>query len=533
MKLVTIDWLILVLYFGFIFSIGFYFLRRQISPDQYFLAGRSSKWYTIGPSVFAANISSEHLIGLAGSGAAMGLAVGAYEWMAVFCLFILGWLFVPYYFNSKIFTMPEFLERRFNSGCRWYLSIMSILAYIFTKISVALFAGSILLKVVLGWDPFTSVVVLVIAAGVYTALGGLSAIIWADLIQTIIIIIGAFLLTLIGLDKVGGFEGLRAALPGSFFDMTWPADHPQYPWTGTMIGIFILGVWYWATDQYIVQKVLSAKNITQARSGINLTAILKILPVFIMVLPGLIARVLWSVEMQAAPDQAFPMLITRLLPVGFTGLILAALLAALISSLAATFNSCSTLITMDIYHKLRPEASDRDLVKAGRLFTVVIVILGIIWIPIIRTMSNQLFQYLQAVQAYISPPITVVFFAGILWKRTTGTAALSTLIAGGVLGAIRFVMDILDKSGNYNWGIFDGFVHMAFLNYAIVAFLFCVVLIIIISYLTPKPHADKIASITLDRTSVQGREDPVWRWVNVAISVVVAITVVSLWAYFS
>ncbi len=199
MKLVTIDWLILVLYFGFIFSIGFYFLRRQISPDQYFLAGRSSKWYTIGPSVFAANISSEHLIGLAGSGAAMGLAVGAYEWMAVFCLFILGWLFVPYYFNSKIFTMPEFLERRFNSGCRWYLSIMSILAYIFTKISVALFAGSILLKVVLDWDPFTSVVVLVIAAGIYTALGGLSAIIWADLIQTIIIIIGAFLLTLIGL----------------------------------------------------------------------------------------------------------------------------------------------------------------------------------------------------------------------------------------------------------------------------------------------------------------------------------------------
>lgn len=533
MKLLLIDWIFLIAYFIFIFSVGFYFLRRQKNTDQYFLAGRVSKWYTIGPSIFAANISSEHFIGLAGSGAAMGLAVGAYEWMAVFCLFVLAWLFIPYYFNSKIFTMPEFLERRFNAGCRWYLSIVSILAYIFTKISVSLFAGSILLKVVFNWDPFMSVIILVLAAGLYTALGGLSAVIWADLVQTTIIIIGASLLTLIGLDKVGGFQGLRAALPPSFFDMTWPANHPQYPWTGTMIGIFILGVWYWATDQYIVQKSLSAKSVSHARAGINFTAVLKLLPVFILVLPGVMARALWPEELMAAPDHAFPLLITRLLPAGLTGITIAAMLAALVSSLAATFNSCSTLITMDIYRSLRPQTSEKGLVQAGRLFTLLIVILGVIWIPVIRKMSNQIFQYLQAVQSYISPPITAVFLAGILWKRTTAKAALTTLIAGGALGAIRFIFDILDKSGNYNWGILDGFVHLAFLNFCILAFIFCMALIILLSYLTPPSSADKIATLTLDHKNLAAGESRVWKWINIFVSILVGITVICLWAYFS
>lgn len=532
MLLNVVDWSIIIVYFLFIFSIGFYFLKRQTDTGQFFLAGRRSRWYTLGPTIFAANISSEHFIGLAGSGAAMGLAVGAYEWMAVFCLFVLGWLFIPYYFSSRVFTMPEFLERRYNAGTRWYLSIVSIVAYIFTKISVALFAGSILIKVVFGWDPMLSAIVLVIAAGIYTAMGGLAAVIWADMVQTTIIILGAAALTLLGLHQVGGFAGLRAALPPSFFDMTWPASHPIYPWTGTMIGIFILGIWYWATDQFIVQKSLSARNVSEARGGINFTALLKILPVFILVLPGLIARALWPVEIAADPDHAFPHMLTRLLPHGLIGLVVAALLAALVSSLAATFNSSSTLITMDIYRKIRPQASEKRLVATGRWATVAIVLLGIAWIPIIRLMSNQLYQYLQAVQSYISPPITAVFLAGVLWKRTTAPAAMTTLIAGGVLGAVRFAMDIIDKTGTVNWGPLGWFVHLAFLNYAILAFVICVGILVVVSLLGKPPAAEKQQVLFIDKKAIQSGS-PVWTWVNVIASVLIGLTVVSLWAWFS
>lgn len=261
MTLKILDWTILAAYFIFLFAIGIYYSRKQKSATQYFLAGRNSKWYAIGASVFAANISSEHLIGLAGSGAAAGLAVGAYEWMAVFCIFGLIWVLLPNYLKSKVFTMPEFLEKRYNPQCRWYLTSISILAYIFTKISVALFAGAIILKFVLGWDYMMSALVLMVFTGLYTIAGGLSAVIFADIVQTTILIIGSLILTYIGLDKAGVFFTLRKSLPPDFFDMFKPARDPVYPWPGIVFGILILGIWYWATDQYIVQKALSAKTL--------------------------------------------------------------------------------------------------------------------------------------------------------------------------------------------------------------------------------------------------------------------------------
>ena len=256
-----LDNLVIVAYFIVVFGIGIYHSRRQRTPSEYFLAGHSIGWFAVGASLFSTNISSEHFIGLAGSGASGGLAVGCYEWSASFCLFILGWLFVPYYLKSKVFTMPEFLERRFNSKCRWYLTVVSLLAYIFTKISVHLFAGAILMHSVLGWDYLTTSILLVVATGIYTITGGLKAVIYTDLFQSFVLLTGAIVLTAIGLHQVGGFAGLRAALPPDFFHMIKPASDPVYPWVGTIFGTLILGVWYWCTDQSIVQKTLSAKDL--------------------------------------------------------------------------------------------------------------------------------------------------------------------------------------------------------------------------------------------------------------------------------
>jgi solute:Na+ symporter, SSS family len=531
MILGSVDWIILGTYFIFIFAVGYYYYRKNVSAEDYFLASRKSKWYSIGPTIFAANISSEHVIGLAGSGAAAGLAVGAYEWMAAFCLFVLAWLFIPHYLNSKVFTMPEFLERRYNAQCRWYLSTISIAAYIFTKISVALFAGSILLNVILGWDYLFSSVVLVLAAGLYTAAGGLSAVIFTDMFQTAILIIGSVVLTLLGLAEAGGFEGLRNNLPEDFFHMIKPASDKVYPWTGTIFGIFILGIWYWATDQFIVQKALSAKNINHARAGINFTALLKILPVFILVLPGLIARSLWGDELASSPDQAYPMLVTRLLPAGLSGLMIAALLAALISSLAAVFNSSSTLFTMDIYKKLHPNVSDRQMVKVGRLATLGIIVIGIMWIPLIRHMSNQLYQYLQSVQAYISPPIAAVFLAGILWRKATSKAAITTLIAGGVLGLLKFAADIISKFTE-NEFIAD-FASISFLNYCVLLFLFCVAMIVVISKLSAGAESKDISRIIITDLRKVRSGDRMWNIVNVAMSVMIALTIISLWYHFA
>ena len=370
--------------------------------------------------------------------------------------------------------------------------------------------------------------------GLYTIAGGLSAVIFADMVQTLILIVGSIFLTVIGLDKAGGFSAVVDALPPDFFDMFRPADDPVYPWPGVIFGIFILGIWYWATDQYIVQKALSAKNISHARAGGNLTAILKILPVFIFVLPGLIARVLWPEQVTANPDMAYPLMLTNLLPRGLSGLVLAALLAAIISSLSAVFNSCSSLFTMDIYRKIKPGASERKLVQTGRAFTELIVIIGILWIPLIRHMSDQIYQYLQAVQAYISPPVTAVFLLGIIWKRITGKAALITLLSGGVIGLSRFLLDIISRTNEV--GVLRYVVEIPFLNFCIFLFLFCAGLLVVLSMFTVNPVAKRqeIAGLTITKGSFQtSGGSSLSRNVNIAVSVMVVLIVISLWVCFS
>ncbi|MFN3321968.1 MAG: sodium:solute symporter [Bryobacteraceae bacterium] len=520
-----IDTFIIAAYFAVVFAIGFYQSRRERTTKEYFLAGQNVGWFAIGASLFATNISSEHFIGLAGSGASTGLAVGAYEWSASFCLLLLGWLFIPHYLQSKVFTMPEFLERRFSSNCRWYLTGVSIFAYIFTKISVALFAGGILIREVFGWDYMTSAILLVVATGIYTVAGGLAAVIYTDLFQAFILVGGAILLTLLGLNEVGGFEGLRAALPEDFFHMVKPNDDPVYPWVGTTIGTLILGIWYWCTDQVIVQKTLSARNVEQARKGTIFCAALKALPVFILVLPGLIAKVLWPAEVNG--DNAYPLLVLRLLPAGVSGLMVAALLAALMSSLSSVFNSCSTLITIDVYKKLRPEASERKLVLVGRLTTAAIVGMSIAWIPFIRYLNNEVYQYLQSVQAYVGAPITATFLTGILWRGATSRAAFTTLIVGGLIGATRFLLDILRNALGWDLGPLNAVVAYSFLNFSVIVFVFCVALMVLLSRTSERPDIAKIRGLTLEWGGpVKARAS------HVAATAAVAVMIVGLWFHF-
>ena len=491
-----LDSIIIAAYFLAVFGIGFYHSRRQSNTSEYFLAGHSVGWFAVGASLFSTNISSEHFIGLAGSGASSGLAVGCYEWSASFCLFILGWLFVPYYLRSRVFTMPEFLERRFGPACRWYLTIVSLIAYIFTKISVHLFAGAILMREVLGWDYLTTSILLVVATGIYTITGGLKAVIYTDLFQSFVLITGAVVLSVLGLEKAGGFAGLRAALPPDFFHMVKPASDPVYPWVGTIFGTLILGIWYWCTDQSIVQKTLSARDVEQARKGTFFCAALKILPVFILVLPGLIARALYPNVVTG--DNAYPTLVLRLLPRGLVGLMVAALLAALMSAMSSVLNSCSTLITMDIFRKLRPDASERRLVFVGRVMTGVIVVLSIAWLPFIKYLSNEIYQYLQSVQAYVGAPITATFLVGVLWKRATARAAITTLVTGGLIGAFRFLMDVLHNALHWDLGPLNDLVAFSFLNFSVIVFTFCVLLMAAVSLLDAAPALEKTDGLTME-----------------------------------
>jgi len=541
---------IIAVYFVIIFGIGVYFARKGRSSVDYFLAGRNVGWFAIGASLFVSNISTEHFIGLAGSGATSGLAVGHFEWLACLILLILGWVFVPFYLRSNVFTMPEFLERRFNRASSVYLASISILAYIFTKISVHLYAAAIVLERVVGWDPLTAAVALVVATGIYTIIGGLSAVIYTELMQTLVLLAGAVILTIIGLSEVGGFSGLRAAVPADYFSMIKPASHPEFPWTGIFLGAPILGIWYWCTDQVIVQRVLSAKDEGHAKAGTIFAGFLKILPVFVLVLPGLIAFALYPQLFTTNAsgtvtngDIAYPTLIVNLLPSGLVGLMVAALLAALMGGMASVFNSASTLVTLDFYKRIRPGASEQRLVFIGRVATGVLVVLGLLWVPFIKLLSSQLYIYLQSVQAYISPPIAACFILGILWTRLNGAGAISALLAGFVLGTLRFVLEVFDKSSHFQGAAVRWLLDMNFLHYAILMFAICSAVLIVVSLLTPAPDRTKLAGLTFatvdDKIDTVGvtrvslaRESPREHKLNVAFSLLLIATVVGLWIYF-
>lgn len=492
----SLDILVISLYFIVVMMVGFYYaLRKKDSAENYFLAGRSLGWVAIGLSLFATNISSEHFVGLAGYGASRGLAVGNIEWLAIPFLMLLGWFFAPLFLRAKIFTVPEFFGKRFNTASRMYLSSVSIIAYILTKISVSLFAGGLLLKAALGWDMYTSAVVIVIVTGVYTITGGMRAVVYTSVIQAIFLIGGAVVLTAFGLNEAGGLPGLQAKLPADYFSVFKPVSDPDFPWTGIIFGAPVLAVWYWCTDQYIVQRLLSARDEQAARSGALLTGFLKILPMFILVLPGLIAAALYP---GIKGDEAYSSLLTgSLLPAGLKGLVLAGVLAALMSSLSACFISTSTLFTMDFYRYFRPHAREKELVLAGHLATTAMVVIGILWIPLVKLLNSHIYIHLQSIQAYISPPIAAVFLLGVFWKRVNGKGAIWALTTGGFLGALRLALEWLSQTWLFESPLVSWFISINFLHFAILLFGVSLAIMVVVSAFSTAPYLPKIKEYIL------------------------------------
>jgi SSS family solute:Na+ symporter len=527
----AVDLIIVGVYFVVVLAIGMYFRKRSSSATEYFLAGRNVGWIAIGASLFATNISSEHFLGLAGTGSKSGLAVGQFEWLAILILLLLGWVFTPFYLRSGVFTMPEFLERRYGPASRYYLSMVSIVAYVLTKVSIALYAGGMLLEAVVGWDMYTSAVVIVVATGVYTVLGGLAAVIYTDLMQMFILITGSVALTLIGLNEAGGWDAVVAKTPPEFWSMFRPMNDPDFPWTGIVLGAPIMGIWYWCTDQYIVQRVLSARNLDQARSGTIFAGFLKILPVFILVLPGVITYALTDGEVTG--DRAYAWMVTTLLPSGLRGLVVAGLLAALMSSLSAMFNSTSTLLTIDIFKRIRPKADEGSVVRFGRIATGAVVLLGLLWVPFIGKMSDErMFVYLQSVSGYIAPPIAACFLFGILWKRANAYGAMATLLTGLVLGAFRFVLEIQHKTEPFADSFLKFVATVNFLHYA--AFLFAISSLVIVgvSLSTAPPSRERLINLTFAEIDRSRPLVTKWSTINAVASAVLVLTLCYLWWTF-
>ncbi|MFT5997867.1 MAG: SSS family solute:Na+ symporter [Neolewinella sp.] len=547
-----VDFLVIFFYFALILWIAKWASSSKddssFSSVDYFLAGRDQGWLVIGASLFASNIGSEIILGVSGAGARASMPMANFEIIAALVLILLGWVFVPFYLRTGVYTMPEFLEKRYSSACRNYLSVVSILAYVITKISLIIFAGALVFEV-LGIPFWTGAVLTVVATGFYTVLGGLKAVIYTDMLQAVVLIIGTAIISIFGLYQLGGWSemidtiSLASQTAGNppvdqFFNLWRPMEDTEYPWTGMLFGAPILGVWYWCTDQFIVQRVLSAKDINNARKGALFAGYLKLLPVFLFFIPGVIAYALMqkgmiSYSMDNA-DSALPTLITEFLPSGLKGFAIAGLLAALMSSLSSAFNSSSTLLTIDFYQKYRPNASEKDLVRFGRIATIILVIVSLGWIPFMNAlMGGGIFHYLQSVQAYIAPPIASVFLLGLFYKWINARGAIITLWTGFAIGVFRLVMEFMSNNNSVvvsEGSVLAYFLDINFLHFALFLFLFCSALLMIVSKLsTPQPEAS-LELVTFQK----GARVASFKWTtDVVLTIVLVILVLILWAVFS
>jgi SSS family solute:Na+ symporter len=523
-KFAALDWVVIGLYFAILASVAMWVItRKQNNTADYFLAGRNLGWFVVGASIFASNIGSEHVVGLAGSGAGGKFPLVIYE-LHAWLVITLGWVFLPFYLRSGVFTMPEFLERRFNSGTRWFLSVFSLLAYVMTKVSVTVYAGGIVISTLLGIDFWTGALITVVLTGAYTILGGMRAVAYTEAIQTVILVIGAATLTFVGLNAAGGWSNVKASLPEGYMNMWRPNSDENFPWLPLVITSSIVGMWYWCTDQYIVQRVLAARNIKEGRRGTIFGGLLKLLPVFLFLIPGVIALALKNqgkLEFESS-DGAFAALLMNKMPVGLKGLVAAGLLAALMSSLASVFNSCSTLFTVDIYKKLYPNTPEGKLVNIGRVATAIVVVLGIAWIPIMQNISSALYEYLQSVQSYIAPPIAAVFLLGIFFKRINSKGAMATLIGGLLVAIVRLTLEI-NKSQLEAGSIFYTIGTTNFLTFAAWFFLFCVIVCVTVSLLTKAPSPAQINGLTYSTLSEEQKaaNRASYNWVDIVLSLIV------------
>lgn len=557
-SLTTLDWIVVAFYFSIIVGIVWRSSRNQKTAADYFLAGRHVGWFVVGCSLFASNIGSEHIVGLAGSGANNGLAQAHWE-LHAWVMIMLGWVFVPFYYRSGVFTMPEFLERRFNAKTRWVLSIVSLVAYVFTKVSVTVYAGAIVFQTLLP-DTFgtpenafwVGAFATVILTGIYTILGGLRAVVYTEVAQTFVLLLGSSMITYFGLKHLGGWNELieTCKVSAERFALWRSNTDPNFPWLGVMIASPVIGIWYWCTDQYIVQRTLAAKSLKDARRGAIWGGFLKVWPVMIFLIPGMIGYALHQKGIIQIPfktdgsgellgDAVFATMVQTMLPVGLRGLVVAGLLSALMSSLASLFNSCATLFTVDIYSKMNPNASQARLVHVGRVATGFVVLAGLIWIPIMKKVSEGnagLYDYLQNVQGFLAPPITAVFLLGLFFKRINSTGALVGLLTGFVLGMLKLTIQTMSKSGAlgtegllFQIGEYNGY------YFSGVLFIFSVILVIVVSLMSPAPNEEQIAGLTYgSMTDAQRKETrESWNWIDVVATIGVLGLVVGVYIYFS
>jgi SSS family solute:Na+ symporter len=530
----TIDILFVILYLLVIAGVSIWSIRRsKESPSDYFLANRNLGWWVIGASILASNVGSEHIVGLAGTAAKTGLVMGHYE-LHSWIVLVLGWVFVPFYMRSMVYTMPEFLERRFNPQSRTLLSIIQLLSYVITKASVTIFAGALVFNAFLGVDFWTGAIILVVVTGIYTILGGLHTVMYTEAIQAVVLLVGSAVLLFIGLDKVGGWHNVISSVPKEKLNMFPSLKDPDFPWLGILIASPIVGIWYWCTDQHIVQRCLAGKNEREARRGTIFAAYLKLLPFFIFLIPGLIAYALQAQGKIVLTDAnaAFPTLVKEIMPVGLRGLLAGGLLAALMSSLASVYNACSTLFTMDIYTKLKPQAGNKELVRVGRIATGVVVLLGMVWIPLMGRISNTLYQYLQSVQSYLAPPIAAVFLLGVFYKRINGKGAITTMVVGFIIGLLKLTLEMMKDDLT---GPLHAFATINFLYFCIYLFLFSIALLIIVSLLTPAPDQEHIRGLTFATTVAEDKaaSRASWNATDVWLSAIVVLIIISIFIYFS
>lgn len=564
------DWAVITAFaFCMIGIVVYVAMQKNENSGDYFLGGRDATWIAIGASIFASNIGSEHLIGLAGSGASSGMAMAHWEiqgWM----ILILGWVFVPFYSRSMVFTMPEFLERRYNSASRSILTGISLISYVMTKVAVTVYAGGLVFQQVFGIESielfgtnvdffWVAAIGLVIITAIYTILGGMKSVLYTSVLQTPILLLGSLIILVLGLRELGGWEQMMAlcdvtpnyeGAQGTMVHLMRSNDDPQYPWLGALIGSAVIGFWYWCTDQFIVQRVLSGKDEKEARRGTIFGAYLKLLPVFLFLIPGMIAFALHQQSLAAGgegflpflangnynADAAFPTLVAKLLPAGVKGIVVCGILAALMSSLASLFNSSAMLYTIDFHKRMWPETSEKKLVTIGQVATVVIVILGILWIPIMRSVGDVLYTYLQDVQSVLAPGIAAAFLLGICWKRASALGGMWGLLSGLIIGLTRlgakvYYSNTPDAAQTWFKSVFYDFNWLFFCGCMLCV---CLAVVIIVSLMTEAPDEKKIQGLVFGTATEEQKAATRASWTkwDVIHTIIILGLTVAFYVYF-
>ena len=520
-----LDWIVIGVFCCALIGIVLWVVsQKNDNSADYFLGGKDATWIAIGASIFASNIGSEHLIGLAGAGASSGMAMAHWEiqgWM----ILILGWVFVPFYTRSMVYTMPEFLERRYNTQSRTILSVISLISYVLTKVAVTVYAGGLVFQQVFGIEELWGIdffwiaaIGLVLITALYTIFGGMKSVLYTSVLQTPILLLGSLIILVLGMKALGSWDQMLQlcdvkpnydGATGTMIHLMRSNSDPQYHWLGALIGSAVIGFWYWCTDQYIVQRVLSGKDEKEARRGTIFGAYLKLLPVFLFLIPGMIAFALHQkyigdggflpmlADGTPNADAAFPTLVAKILPAGVKGLVVCGILAALMSSLASLFNSSAMLFTIDFWKRLKPQTSEKSLVRIGQTATVVIVILGILWIPIMRSVGNVLYNYLQDVQSVLAPGIAAAFLLGITWKRASAKGGMWGLLSGIIIGLTRlgakvYYSNATDAADSWFKAVFYDFNWLFFCGVMLVV---CCLVVIVVSLLTEAPDQQKIQGL--------------------------------------